>query len=107
MKISKEAKEAAMKIPPNVLQHPMPYPDAMEIAAERIQEAIDASRRWIPVSERLPEHSAPIYAVDSNVVTPAWYSARQRQFFGWPNDNALNNVTHWGLWTLPNPPEAE
>lgn len=50
MTISKSAKDAAAKLPPDVLMHPMPFPDRLDYAEKIVQEAIDkemqAARDW-------------------------------------------------------------
>lgn len=41
MTISYAAKKAVQKLPPDVLQHPMPFPDRLDYAEKIVQEAID------------------------------------------------------------------
>lgn len=43
MIISDVAKQAAIKLPPDVLMHPIPFPDRLDYAEKIIQEAIDAA----------------------------------------------------------------
>lgn len=42
LKISQAAKNAVRKLPPDILQHPMPFPDRLEYAEKIVQETIDA-----------------------------------------------------------------
>ena len=78
------------------------------LAAEhlaRIAE-LEAERRWIPVSERLPEAETRVLAA-----TPTGYMEVDWRFSepiidcGFANFFSLDNVTHW--MPLPEPPEVQ
>lgn len=74
-------------------------------ANKRIAE-LEAERRWIPVSERLPERDG-FYLVLENVNQVAGYY-HWCKVFGWNTDGGRTNiqsVTHW--MPLPEPPEVE
>ena len=67
---------------------------------------LEAERRWIPVSERLPERDG-FYLVLENVNQVAGYY-HWCKVFGWNTDGGRTNiqsVTHW--MPLPEPPEVE
>ena len=72
-------------------------------AESRIAE-LEAERRWIPVSERLPEAETRVLAA-----TPTGYMEVDWRFSepiidcGFANFFSLDNVTHW--MPLPEPPE--
>ena len=71
----------------------------------RIAE-LEAERRWIPVSERLPERDG-FYLVLENVNQVAGYY-HWCKVFGWNTDGGRTNiqsVTHW--MPLPEPPEVK
>lgn len=67
---------------------------------------LEASRRWIPVGERLPEAETRVLAA-----TPTGYMEVDWRFSepiidcGFANFFSLDNVTHWML--LPQPPEVK
>ena len=71
----------------------------------RIAE-LEAERRWIPVSERLPEAETRVLAA-----TPTGYMEVDWRFSepiidcGFANFFSLDNVTHW--MPLPLPPEVQ
>ena len=72
-----------------------PIEDALNA---RIAE-LEAERRWIPVSERLPEEKQSVLALD-----------RTGTAYHWEYSKCLSNIfvgyyTHW--MPLPEPPEAE
>ena len=68
---------------------------------------IEDRRKWIPVTERLPDESGRYLIVDSGHVTEAYYGKE------WAGDNWTDPVemymafhpTHW--MPLPQPPESE
>lgn len=66
MKISDVAKAAAIKLPPDVLMHPMPFPDRLDYAEKIIQEAInaelEAGRQWNKLLEVELRNSRDIIA---------------------------------------------
>ena len=74
-------------------------------AESRIAE-LEAERRWIPVSERLPEAETRVLAA-----TPTGYMEVDWRFSepiidcGFANFFSLDNVTHW--MPLPLPPEVQ
>ena len=79
-----------------------PIEDAL---TARIAE-LEAERRWIPVSERLPERDG-FYLVLENVNQVAGYY-HWCKVFGWNTDGGRTNiqsVTHW--MPLPEPPEVK
>ena len=79
-----------------------PIEDALNA---RIAE-LEAERRWIPVSERLPERDG-FYLVLENVNQVAGYY-HWCKVFGWNTDGGRTNiqsVTHW--MPLPEPPEVK
>ena len=60
---------------------------------------LEAARRWIPVSERLPKEKQSVLALD-----------RTGTAYHWEYSRSLSNIfvgyyTHW--MPLPNPPEVE
>ena len=70
----------------------------------RIAE-LEAERRWIPVSERLPEGDAVLVYRErgkSNIDIDWTFIEGGREY--WYN-SGLDNVTHW--MPLPEPPEVE
>lgn len=72
---------------------------------KRIAE-LEAERRWVPVSERLPEAETRVL-----VATPTGYMEVDWRFSepiidcGLANFYSLDNVTHW--MPLPEPPEVQ
>jgi len=71
----------------------------------RIAE-LEAENRWIPVSERLPEHKQPVLAAADGEVTNTYYDVNSRkwsqsEYFWFPDDT----VTHWR--SLPLSPSEE
>ena len=75
--------------------------------------AMDAAMpRWIPVTERLPEHE---YGESTSVLTVDLYGVMRVTYFDggnwcWPSGEALTTmrvapITHW--MPLPEPPEEE
>jgi hypothetical protein len=82
----------------------------IESAADEIERLRDA-RRWIPVSERLPEEGQPVLGCwrlsqwkdeMPSMVTSMWYEAGG--FFD-DNENRERTPTHW--MPLPEPPEVK
>lgn len=45
MNISEIAKSVVLKLPPDILMHPMPFPDRLDYAEKIVQEALDESRK--------------------------------------------------------------
>ncbi len=75
--------------------------DALEAQQKRIGE-LESERRWIPVTERLPEAGSMVLAVDSEeTISSAYYVGN------WHSGGALEEdaVTHW--MPLPEPPKEE
>ncbi len=87
--------------PTMVMDADHPLEMAKEVAEyvnARIAE-LEAERRWIPVSERLPEERQNVLALD-----------RTGTAYHWEYSRSLSNIfvgyyTHW--MPLPNPPEVE
>jgi hypothetical protein len=90
-------------------------------AVELIEKLLE-ERRWIPVTERLPEFHIDDYkepdgsrmqfevSVDQWVVTTSGYQTKARYekgvvFQGWvdEHDRSVRSVTHWR--SMPEPPE--
>jgi hypothetical protein len=70
---------------------------------------LEAERRWIPVSERLPENGRLVLCVYHNdmkqpIVGEAFWSPPIHPTAGWAGWTA-QDVTHW--MPLPSAPEAE
>ena len=80
-------------------EHPLDMAkEVAEYVNNRIAE-LEAERRWIPVSERLPEEKQSVLALD-----------RTGTAYHWEYSRSLSNIfvgyyTHW--MPLPNPPEVE
>jgi len=69
-------------------------------------DRLKSERRWIPVSERLPNRDG-FYLILENVNQVAGYYHWCKQF-GWNTDGGrihIQTVTHW--MPLPTPPEDE
>lgn len=80
--------------------------DAAECACNLIDSVFPADvepvRRWIPCSERLPEHSVRCLCYCNGEVRVLKYWRTQQEFqYG----GRERNVTHW--MPLPEPPEEE
>ena len=81
------------------LQH-IAYMQTLEIQKlqARIAE-LEAERRWIPVSERLPKEKQSVLALDRTGTAYHWeYSKCLSNIF-------VGNYTHW--LPLPEPPEVK
>ena len=82
--------------------------DAMEIQRKRIVE-LEEQQRWIPVTERLPEHSGEylVFRIGHQLLLN--YSERHRRFncFDWYSDNEAEEMHIDGeYWRdLPEPPK--
>lgn len=61
----------------------------------------DESKRWIPVSERLPERGQEVIIYTGNIQKP---TVLAYQFWN-PKYDTWAHVTHW--MPLPTPPEGE
>lgn len=73
-------------------------------------ERLQAERRWIPVSERLPDDDIDVLTLDEFLTIDMavlenneWYSKSRRDFDG--DSEWLVHVTHW--MPLPPPPEED
>lgn len=84
----------------------------MKLEAELAR--LNAERRWIPVSERLPEihddydgeKSDCCYAIDIHkCVWIAYYRPDEKDWYELPAGIILTTITHW--MPLPEPPEGE
>lgn len=89
---------------PNVLDYIDDAADALESQQKRIEE-LEAERRWIPVTERLPEDDIPSTAYlcwwhGHTHICKYWRTRKCFEFNG-----RVVNVTHW--MPLPEPPEEE
>ena len=78
-----------------------PIEDALNA---RIAE-LEAERRWIPVSERLPEDGEVVWLWDGNNLGMGYYLVLSGCFMD--RDTPLRRIkpTHW--MSLPTPPEVE
>ena len=78
-----------------------PIEDALNA---RIAE-LEAERRWIPVSERLPEDGEVVWLWDGNNLGMGYYLIFSGCFMD--RDTPLRRIkpTHW--MSLPTPPEVE
>lgn len=59
--------------------------------------------RWIPVSERMPDHTNTVIVGDEHGV---WFANRENKLAGWWDTcggGMMENVTHW--MPLPEPPQ--
>ena len=82
------------------------------ILQQRIAE-LEAERRWIPVSERLPEEFTPVLTFSKDNDKPVtailaagfWWSNVDDAGFWSSNVDWALNVTHW--MPLPQPPEVQ
>lgn len=71
----------------------------------RIQE-LEAERRWIPVSEWLPEMNQDVLAmVDDEIVCGSFYQDWEHGFYFSDGRNCMLVATHW--MPLPEPPVSE
>ena len=72
----------------------------------RIAE-LEASQRWIPVSERLPELDQDVLAiVEGDIVTGHFYQQWDGEiYFSSDDEGAMMVATHW--MPLPQPPEVK
>ena len=75
-----------------------------DLTAELV--ALRERTRWIPVSERLPDHKQSVLAVANREVTNTYYDVNFRKwskskYYWFPE----GEVTHW--MPLPEPPEVE
>jgi hypothetical protein len=68
---------------------------------------LEAERRLIPVSERLPELNQDVLAmVDGDIVVGHFYEQWDGEvFFSWIEVGAMTVATHW--MPLPEPPVSE
>ena len=78
-----------------------PIEDALNA---RIAE-LEAERRWIPVSERLPEDGEVVWLWDGNNLSMGYYLVLSGCFMD--RDTPLRRIkpTHW--MSLPTPPEVK
>ena len=78
--------------------------EVAEHVTARIAE-LEAERRWIPVSERLPEDGEVVWLWDGNNLGMGYYLVLTRQFMD--RDTPLRRIkpTHW--MPLPEPPEVK
>jgi len=77
----------------------------MAEAESRIAE-LEAERRWIPVSERLPELDQDVLAiVDDNVAVGHFYDDQYHPICFSTDDDCLLVATHW--MPLPELPEVQ
>lgn len=81
----------------------VPASDLMDEAAAEI-ERLRAERRWIPVSERLPEDGEYcLVAIDDSLGLAWWHNDPTPKFIHEDIDNSWT-PTHW--MPLPEPPEV-
>lgn len=76
----------------------------MKRAAKHIEE-LERKHRWIPVTERLPDHGETVLVFGRNGGIYTAYCSRKNQDAYWHKLNAKNhycNPTHW--MPLPKPP---
>ena len=84
--------------------------DLLEVQRKRIVE-LGEQRRWIPVTERLPEHSGEYLVFRMGHQLLLNYSERHRRFncFDWYSDNEAEemhiDVEYWR--NLPEPPKED
>ena len=77
------------------------------VYTSRLQEAFPGCNglslrrdRWIPVSERLPDHTNTVIVSDEHGV---WFAYRDGKLGEWWDcDGPLEDITHW--MPLPEPP---
>ena len=76
--------------------------DVLNAAESRIAE-LEAERRWIPVSERLPEDGEVVWLWDGNNPGMGYYLVFSGQFMDIYTPLRQIKVTHW--MPLREPPE--
>jgi hypothetical protein len=83
--------------------------EQLEQAASEIERLRD-ERRWIPVSERLPEHGDAIWVYGKDVFMGEYWQGTGFQSYGASmdreglNSETLHGVTHWMEIDEPGPP---
>jgi hypothetical protein len=88
----------------------------LDIAIEERREArrklveyvaeLEAERRWIPVSEKLPELNQDVLAlVDDEIVCGSFYQDWEHGIYFSDGRNCMLVATHW--MPLPEPPVSE
>ena len=66
---------------------------------------LEAERRWIPVSERLPDAYEKVIALAKDCMNVDWVLPKELREVGKGAFARLYNVTHW--MPLPTPPEMQ
>ena len=109
MKYSKEV-IAKMRLASNLIE-----PPAAQVIGELLDEIerLQAERRWIPVSERLPKYGRAVLIMTKTSVVPkiGVHSPTIPQWattdLFYYHDISYSQVTHWHWMPLPPPPEEE
>lgn len=66
---------------------------------------VEPKRRWISVTERLPENSKSVIIAHQNGVSTGWHNGRYWERGAATGHSKIKTVTHW--MPLPEPPKGE
>ena len=81
--------------------------DLLHQEAAELIEVLTAERRWIPVTERLPDNSATVnLCTRSKIVGTGFYNKYTKSWVQYYSGGAICvDVTHWQ--PMPQPPKGE